>query len=135
MAPETIRVERPDILILEGLNVLQPALPGRGDAHALAVSDFFDFSVYVDADANHIRDGYVARFMALRDTAFQDPNSFFRSYAKMTDQQALARAHTYWDEINAPNLVNNIEPTRDRATAILRKGSDHVVSSVKIRKI
>lgn len=132
---KTIQIERPDILILEGLNVLQPAPPGRGEAHALAVSDFFDFSVYVDADANDIRDWYLARFMALRETAFRDPDSFFRSYALLSDAEATDEAQIYWDEINAPNLIHNIEPTRDRATAILRKGADHVISSVKIRKI
>lgn len=132
---QQIEITSPDILILEGLNVLQPALPGRGESHALAVSDFFDFSVYVDADEADIRDWYLARFMALRETAFRDPNSFFRSYALLTDEEANHQALVFWDEINAPNLVHNIEPTRDRATAILRKGHDHVISSVKIRKI
>ncbi|MCB0884124.1 MAG: type I pantothenate kinase [Propionibacteriaceae bacterium] len=129
---ERIVVTRPDILIVEGLNVLQPAPAGRGD---LAVSDFFDFSVYVDADESDIRDWYVARFMALRDTAFRDPTSFFRSYAELSDEEAVWQAREVWDTINKPNLVENIEPTRDRATAILRKGSDHVISEVRIRRI
>lgn len=129
---EQITVSRPDILILEGLNVLQPAPAGRGD---LAVSDFFDFSVYVDADAADIRDWFIARFRALRDTAFRDPNSFFRAYAEMPAEQAFGQAEIIWDTINAPNLIQNIEPTKDRATAILRKGTDHVISEVQIRRI
>lgn len=130
-----IRIERPDILILEGLNVLQPAPPARGESHALAVSDFFDFSVYVDAEASDIRDWYLDRFMALRRGAFHDPQSYFREVALLSDEEATRRGRRFWDEINAPNLVHNIEPTRERATAILRKGPDHVISSVKIRKI
>lgn len=125
-------IERPDILILEGLNVLQPAPTGTGH---LAVSDFFDFSVYVDADVDHIRDWYLDRFMALRETAFRDPSSFFGSYALLTDEQATETALMYWHQINEPNLVHNIKPTRERATAILRKGADHVIREVRIRKI
>ncbi|NLA29224.1 MAG: type I pantothenate kinase [Propionibacterium sp.] len=129
---QQITVTNPDILIVEGLNVLQPAPSGRGD---LAVSDFFDFSVYVDADESDIRDWYVARFMALRDTAFREPTSFFRAYAELSDEEAVAQANEVWDAINKPNLIENIEPTRERATAILRKGSDHVISEVRIRRI
>ncbi len=128
-------IERPDILILEGLNVLQPAPAGRSESHPLAVSDFFDFSVYVDADAADIKDWFLTRFLALRDSAFRDPNSFFRSYAEMSDEQALAEADEFWHQINEPNLIDNIQPTKDRATAILRKGGDHVISEVRIRKI
>lgn len=130
-----ITISRPDILIVEGLNVLQPAPIGRGEFHTLAVSDFFDFSVYVDANFTDIRDWYTQRFMALRETAFLDPQSYFRGYAQMSDEEATAKAQFFWDEINAPNLIHNIEPTRERATAILRKGPDHVISSVQIRKI
>jgi len=132
VADQQITVTNPDILIVEGLNVLQPAPSGRGD---LAVSDFFDFSVYVDADESDIRDWYVARFMALRDTAFREPTSFFRAYAELSDEEAVAQANEVWDAINKPNLIENIEPTRERATAILRKGSDHVISEVRIRRI
>lgn len=132
VADQQITVTNPDILIVEGLNVLQPAPSGRGD---LAVSDFFDFSVYVDADESDIRDWYVARFMALRDTAFREPTSFFRAYAELSDEEAVAQANEVWDAINKPNLIENIEPTRERATAILRKGSDHVISEVWIRRI
>ena len=131
---QQIQVERPDVMIIEGLNVLQPA-PASHQGNALAVSDFFDFSVYVDAAEEDIRAWYLTRFLALRDSAFRDPNSFFRSYAEMDDDEAIAEAHRYWDEINGPNLVDNIAPTRQRATAILHKGSDHVISNVAIRKI
>ncbi|MGB3954262.1 MAG: type I pantothenate kinase [Brooklawnia sp.] len=127
-----ITIEQPDILILEGLNVLQPATPGSA---SLTVSDFFDFSVYVDADADDIRDWYLERFMALRAGAFTDPDSYFREVAQLPEEQAKALGRGFWDDINAPNLVENIEPTRERATAILRKGSDHVISEVRIRKI
>ena len=89
----------------------------------------------MDADESDIRDWYVARFTALRDTAFRDPTSFFRSYAELSDEEAVWQAREVWDTINKPNLVENIEPTRDRATAILRKGSDHVISEVRIRRI
>lgn len=134
VAGEQIRVERPDVIIIEGLNVLQPA-PASRSGNALTVSDFFDFSVYVDADIAAIRAWFLARFLALRDSAFRDPHSFFRSYAEMDDATAIAEANLYWETINEPNLVTNIAPTRQRATAILRKGSDHVISSVLIRKI
>lgn len=127
-----ISIERPDILILEGLNVLQPAPPGSAN---LTVSDFFDFSVYVDADAADIRNWYLDRFMALRASAFTDPQSYFREVALLSADEAMAKGEGFWDEINAPNLVENIEPTRERATAILRKGADHVISEVRIRKI
>ena len=127
-----ITIESPDILILEGLNVLQPA--PVGSAH-LTVSDFFDFSVYVDADASDIRAWYLDRFMALRKGAFKNPHSYFREVALLTEQEAIQKGLGFWDEINAPYLVDNIEPTRERATAILRKGSDHVISEVQIRKI
>jgi type I pantothenate kinase len=131
----SIVVQRPDILIVEGLNVLQPARV-RLDGHAgLAVSDFFDFSVYVDAETADIRNWYVQRFMSLRETAFRDPRSYFRRYAEMNPEQAVAQAQHLWDGINGPNLVANIVPTRERATAILRKGHDHRVEWVRIRKI
>ncbi len=132
VAGRRITVTRPDVLIVEGLNVLQPAPAGRGH---LTISDFFDFSVYVDADESAIRQWFVTRFMALRDTAFRDPTSFFRAYAELSDDEAVQQANTVWDGINKPNLIENIEPTRERATAILRKGSDHVISEVRIRRI
>ena len=128
-------IEHPDILVLEGLNVLQPPTwPGDG-GDALAVGDFLDFSVYVDAAEAHIRDWFVQRFLHLRSTAFQDPASFFRQYAGLSDDAAADFGGTVWDEINGPNLRQNIAPTRQRATVILRKGPDHNVETVRIRKI
>jgi type I pantothenate kinase len=128
-------VQRPDILIVEGLNVLQPARVRPDGTTGLAVSDFFDFSVYVDADPDDIRAWYVSRFLHLRDTAFRDPRSFFTRYAELTEEQAVAQAEHLWDTINGPNLQTNIRPTRGRATAILRKDTDHRVKWVRIRKV
>jgi type I pantothenate kinase len=122
---------RPDILLLEGLNVLQPAPPGA----ALAVSDFIDFSVYVDAATDDIRRWYVERFLRLRGTAFRDPTSYFRRYAEMDEASAVARAEQIWAEINGPNLESNISPTRGRATLVLRKGPEHQVTQVRLRKV
>jgi type I pantothenate kinase len=122
---------RPDILLLEGLNVLAPAPPGA----ALAVSDFIDFSVYVDAAASDIRRWYVERFLRLRETAFRDPSSYFRRYAAMDEAAAVARAEEIWAQINGPNLEDNISPTRGRATLVLRKGPAHNVTQVRLRKV
>lgn len=131
---ERLTVHRPDILVLEGLNVLQPAssLPGRA---ALAVSDFIDFSVYVDAATDDIRRWYVDRFLRLRETAFRNPESYFRRYAELDTAEAVARAETIWSEINGPNLERNILPTRGRASLVLRKGPDHNVTGVRLRKV
>jgi type I pantothenate kinase len=131
----SVTIRRPDILILEGLNVLQPARPRLDGTPRLAVSDFFDFSVYVDADADDIRDWYVTRFLSLRDTAFRDPRSYFTRYAELTEEQAIRQAQQLWDTINGPNLLRNILPTRGRATAILRKDANHRVEWVRIRKV
>ena len=130
-----VTVQQPDIVIVEGLNVLQPARVRADGTSGLAVSDFFDFSVYVDADEADVRDWYVARFLSLRDTAFRDPRSYFARYADLTQDQAVARAEELWDTINGPNLSQNIRPTRGRATAILRKDADHQVEWVRIRKV
>ncbi len=132
---ERIRVAHPDILIVEGLNVLEPARVRSDGTTSLAVSDFFDFSIYVDADTTHIKQWYVSRFLALRATAFADPRSYFTRYASMDDAEAEATATSIWDTINGPNLVVNVLPTRGRATAILRKDEDHQVSWVQIRKV
>ncbi|MBP8921193.1 MAG: type I pantothenate kinase [Micropruina sp.] len=132
---ERIVVRDPDILIVEGLNVLQPARRRSDGGTALAVSDFFDFTVYVDARTAFIRQWYIDRFFALRETAFRNPQSFFRRYAEMSEAEALTTASTFWDRINGPNLEANIRPTRSRATAILRKGENHQVSWVRIRKV
>ena len=132
---ERIVVRSPDILIIEGLNVLQPARPRADGTTGLAVSDFFDFSVYVDADPADIRRWYVHRFQSLRETAFRDPRSYFTRYADLDPDAAVHQAETLWDTINGPNLATNILPTRGRATAILRKGPEHRVEWVRIRKV
>ncbi len=121
-------VRKPDILIVEGLNVLQPA-------QRLAVSDLFDFSIYVDAHIEDIRRWYVNRFLTLRGTTFTDPDSYFHRYAALTDEQAVARANQLWTEINEPNLVQNIRPTRARAALVLQKGADHSIERVRLRKL
>ena len=130
-----IRVRRPDILIVEGLNVLQPARARPDGTTGLAVSDFFDFSVYVDADDADVRDWYVSRFLSLRDTAFRDPRSYFTRYAELTTSEAIHQARYLWDTINGPNLSANILSTKGRATGILRKDRDHSVQWVRFRKI
>lgn len=122
-----------DILIVEGLNVLQPPRLGGG-GQLSAVSDYFDMSIYVDADADNIREWYIRRFIKLQSTAFNDPNSYFARYADLTEDQARDIAGTIWASVNAPNLVDNIEPTKSRATVILRKGVDHRMESVHVRK-
>ncbi len=128
-------VRKPDVLVVEGLNVLQPARLSAHDESTVAVSDFFDFSIYVDARTRNIRQWYVDRFLALRRTAFARPESYFRRYADLTDEQAVERAKSIWDAINAPNLEQNILPTRGRATLVLTKGSDHSVQRVRLRKL
>lgn len=132
---EYIKVDRPDILIVEGLNVLQPARTRADGTTGLALSDFFDFSVYVDADSRDIRRWYLERFMSLRETAFRDPRSYFVRYSELSEEEAEATATHIWDTINGPNLAMNILPTRERATVILRKGPEHDVKWVRIRKI
>lgn len=124
-------VRQPDILIVEGLNVLQP--PSK--QHPLAVSDLFDFSIYVDARVGDIRNWYVDRFLQLRESAFSDPNSHFKHFANLSDTEALELANHYWDSINQPNLLENIRPTRSRATLMLRKEADHRVQKVLLRKV
>lgn len=131
----TIVVERPDILIVEGLNVLQPArLPRNGEAIPF-VSDFIDFSIYIDADPHVIEDWYVARFMKLRTTAFRDPGAYFHRYASLSLEAAQARGLEIWRTINLKNLEENILPTRQRARLILRKRPDHRIESVALRKL
>ncbi|WP_409485632.1 type I pantothenate kinase [Arsenicicoccus dermatophilus] len=132
---QVIVVERPDVLIVEGLNVLQAPQPRRDGRVGLAVSDFFDFSVYVDARVDHIKRWYVERFLALRETAFADPQSYFRRYAGLSDEEARATALRIWDEINGPNLADNVLTTRGRASLVLTKGEDHSVRRVLLRKL
>jgi len=128
-------VRRPDILILEGLNVLQTAPLRRGRAPNAFVSDFFDFSIYVDADEADIERWYVERFLNLRETVFRDPASYFRRYADLSDPEAAATAREIWRDINGANLRDNIAPTRERARLILEKGPDHAVRRVLLRKL
>jgi type I pantothenate kinase len=128
-------VDRPDILIVEGVNVLQTGpLPRDGKAVPV-VSDFFDFSVYIDADEPVLRQWFVKRFLALRDTAFTDPRSYFHRYALLSDDEAVATATAIWERTNLANLEDNILPTRPRATLILKKGADHVVETVALRRL
>jgi type I pantothenate kinase len=132
---EIVSVDLPDILIVEGLNVLQPArLPRDGKAVPF-VSDFFDFAVYLDAEEALLRRWYVERFMTLRETAFRNPLSFFRKYADLTEAEALETALGLWGRINQPNLIENILPTRPRADLILRKGNSHGIEQVSLRKL
>ncbi|WNG24562.1 type I pantothenate kinase [Cystobacter fuscus] len=131
---EFLSIRRPDILILEGLNVLQTGPVEGGKMPHTFLSDFFDFSIYVDAHEQDIRRWYVDRFQRLRETAFRDERSFFRRFAELTEEQATARALSVWAEINGPNLAQNIAPTRSRARLILLKGSDHKVRRVRMRK-
>lgn len=130
--PQSHSIAKPDVLILEGLNVLQPA-PERSDA--LAVSDFFDFSVYVDAPPALVERWYIERFLRLRRTAFADPDSYFRRYAALSDAEAAATALGIWKSINEPNLIENVLPTRGRATLVLTKGEDHKVERIRLRKV
>lgn len=127
---EHVAVHQPDILIIEGLNVLQVSTD-----YPEFVSDYFDFSIYVDADEDDIRQWYVERFHALRSTVFQDPRSFFKVYAHLDDATATAMAMGIWNEINGRNLVENIAPTRDRASLVLRKAANHRVDHVQLRKL
>ena len=126
-----IVVRRPDVLIVEGLNVLQPPIGGRG----LAVSDLFDFTIYVDARTSDVATWYEERFLKLQRSAFANPQSFFHRYASLSEEQARAQARDIWSRINEPNLVQNVLPTRSRADLVLRKGGDHKVSSVLLRKL
>jgi type I pantothenate kinase len=128
-------IRRPDIVIVEGLNVLQTADGPRQRGLPTFVSDFFDFSIYVDADEEDIEDWYVARFLTLRDTAFRDPSSYFRRFADLSEEEAVATARQIWADINGINLRENIRPTRDRARLVVRKGRDHAVTEVRLRKI
>lgn len=125
---ETRTVEPADIVILEGLTVLQ------GGGVGTFVSDYFDFSIYVDAEPSHIESWYIERFLTLRDTAFRDPASYFHRYADLTDDEARDEAAGIWKAINLPNLEENILPTRERATLILHKSDDHSVSEVRLRR-
>jgi type I pantothenate kinase len=130
-----VEIDRPDILIVEGLNVLQAGrLPKDGEVIPF-VSDFFDFSVYLDADEDVLKAWYVSRFLTLRGTAFSDPKSYFHRYSKLTDEEAVETATDIWTRINLVNLHENIVPTRRRADLILKKGESHGVDEVALRKL
>jgi type I pantothenate kinase len=127
-------VDQPDVLIVEGLNILQAGAGSPAPRPQVFASDFFDFTIYIDAEIADIRDWYVERFLMLRDTAFRDPASFFRRYAALGDPEARDEAARLWREINEPNLVENILPTRGRAHLILEKGREQRVERVRLRK-
>ena len=127
-------VRHPDVVIVEGLNVLQAPPAGTVETQLFA-SDFFDYSIYVDADETHIRAWYVERFLRLRDTVFQDPDSYFHRYASLNEAEARETAAGIWARINAVNLRENIEPTRFRAHLILHKGAEHRIERVQLRRV
>jgi type I pantothenate kinase len=132
---EYVTIDRPDILIFEGLNVLQPRELPKDGKFVPFVSDFFDFSIYIDADEELIHTWYIKRFMRLRETAFRDPQSFFHRYATLSEDAARSIAEGLWANINLKNLRENILPTRPRADLILRKGDHHLVEEVALRKL
>ena len=132
LSEEFIEIDNPDILIVEGLNVLQP---GRLGSELPVVSDYFDFSIYLDAATSDLSNWYIDRFMSLRETAFRDPRSYFKKYATLNDDEAREVANDIWTRINLKNLSENILPTRPRASLILTKSRDHQVSSVALRKL
>ena len=135
VTPDELQVfERPDILIVEGINVLQVSLDKK-PRRRLFVSDFFDFSIFVDAHENNLREWYVKRFQQLQQTAFQNPESYFHQYVAYSKEELLHFANKVWDEINLPNLQQNILPTRLRADLILEKGKNHFARGVRVRKI
>ena len=131
----TQSVGRPDVLIVEGLNMLEAGLPESSEGHRVFVSDYCDFSIYVDAQERHIKEWYLVRFMRLREEALEDSSAYFHRFAELSVEEATDVALRVWDEIDHPNLKENIEPTRDRARLILEKGRDHSVQSVRLRKI
>lgn len=129
--PDTVQtIDHPDIVILEGLNVLQSGL-----GQTVFVSDYFDFSIYVDATEDELLGWFLKRFRRLRDTAFRDPSSYFHAIASMPEDEAIATASSIWQRINLKNLRENIAPTRERATLILEKGTAHVVERIRLRRM
>lgn len=130
-----IEIDRPDILIVEGLNVLQTGRPPKDGSAIPFVSDFFDFSVYIDADEDVLLQWYVDRFLTLRGTAFRDPKSYFHRYSLLDDAEATVTARSIWERINLVNLRENILPTRRRADLILKKAASHQVDHVALRKL
>jgi len=127
-------IEAPDVIIIEGLNVLQTGA-ATVDGPRVFVSDFFDFAIYIDADPEVVRNWYIERFLTLRESAFADPRSYFSRYASLSDDEAVQTASEIWDAINGPNLAENIAPTRDRADLVLRKGLNHKVETIRLRRL
>jgi type I pantothenate kinase len=132
---ERVTIDQPDILIVEGLNVLQTGRPPRDGRGIPNVSDFFDFSIYIDAEVEDLAQWYIARFFSLRDSAFRNPKSYFHRYATLSDKETREVAARLWKTINLVNLRENLLPTRPRADLVLRKGTDHFVRSVFLRKL
>ena len=132
---EYVTIDQPDILIVEGLNVLQTGRPPRDGRGIPNTSDFFDFSIYLDADVEDLRQWYIDRFFTLRDGAFKNPKSYFHRYAALSDKETFETATRLWETINLVNLRENLLPTRPRADLVLRKGADHFVRSVFLRKL
>ena len=128
-------IRQPDILIVEGLNMLEAGLPEPSEGHRVFVSDYVDFSIYVDAEKRYIKEWYLDRFLRLREVALGDDSAHFHRYARLSVEEAKELAERIWDEIDHPNLKENIEPTKDRARLILEKGLDHSIQSVRLRKI
>ena len=135
VAGEEVIVDRPDILIVEGLNILQPGELPRDGKPILFASDFMDFSVYIDADNDDLEDWFMERFFRLRETAFKDPTSFFRRFAEMSEAEAGEFGRMVWRTINLPNLLENVLPTRGRADLILKKGKSHLIEDVQLRRV
>ncbi len=131
IVPGEVIVDSPDVVIVEGLNVLQPPALGQ----EVALSDYFDFKIYVDAETTEIEKWYLERFKELRKSAFRNPASYFHRYAELTEEETLTRAKEIWRDINLPNLLENIISTRSRATLVLKKGEEHRVEKVLLRKI
>jgi type I pantothenate kinase len=132
---EFLEIRRPEILILEGLNLLQLNLLGEARTPKLFASDLIDFSIYVDAEESHIRQWYFERFMLLKNTAFRNPRSFFHRFSETSDEEAKAFAMDVWERINLANLVANVAPTRERAQVVMQKGFDHRVQEVWLRRV
>lgn len=135
VAGEKVVIDRPNILIVEGLNILQPGDLPRDGRPILFASDFIDFSIYIDAAETNLRQWYVERFLQLRETAFKDPLSFFHRFSKLDSEEAKKLAVSIWEQINLPNLQDNILPTRGRADLVLTKGADHAINKVQLRKL
>jgi pantothenate kinase, bacterial type len=130
-----VTIDRPDILIVEGLNILQPGELPKDGKPILFASDFIDFSVYIDADNDDLEAWFMERFFRLRETAFKDPTSFFRRFAEMSQDEAGEFGRMVWRTINLPNLVENVLPTRGRADLILKKGKSHLIETVQLRRV